>query len=227
MRSASACRFASSAARLAAAACATLSDSARRLSAAAWRFPSSCAFCRSITDCLASCSVCCFSCFLIRSTDARSSFVSGRLDVAGLGAGALTTRAGPGVSAVIVAAAAAGSFVAAGFATGASGFGDSCSARQRKLPAAPLTRMSRRPKVSTVRPTTAATSSGRRTSPVTARERTPSPVICSAVSWRCSWFRLEIATSHPRDAIANAMPRQMPVPPPVMSAARPASNDGT
>ena len=103
--------------------------------------------------------------------------------------------------------------------------GDSSSARATKLPAAPFTTMSRRPNVSAACATAAATSSGRRTSAATASARTPSEAISAAVGSRWSAVRLTMATSQPCAARASAMPRQMPVPPPVTSAERPARSE--
>jgi hypothetical protein len=67
------------------------------------------------------------------------------------------------------------------------------------------------------------TAAGSRTSATFATARTPSARSSAAVGSRCSILRLAIATSHPWRANASAMPRQMPVPPPVISATRLAS----
>src|SRR5262245_32091010 len=83
--------------------------------------------------------------------------------------------------------------------------------------------MSNRPNARSVVETMASTSEGLRTSPVTVSARTPSRWMSVAVCPRCSAFRLARTTSHPNDASDSAMPRQMPVPPPVTRAALPAS----
>ena len=52
------------------------------------------------------------------------------------------------------------------------------------------------------------------------------PLRSRRVGSRCSCLRLVIATLQPADASASAMPRQMPVPPPVTRAARPFRRSG-
>ena len=64
------------------------------------------------------------------------------------------------------------------------------------------------------------TAAGSRTSAAFAIARTPTARSSAAVGSRCSILRLVIATSQPCAANASAMPRQMPVPPPVISATR-------
>ena len=54
-----------------------------------------------------------------------------------------------------------------------------------------------------------------------ASARTPAAAISSAAGSRCSRRRLTMATSQPYLARARAIPRQIPVPPPVTSATRP------
>ena len=105
-------------------------------------------------------------------------------------------------------------------------FGERFSAKQKKFPAAPLTTMSRRPNACAVCATTASMAAGSRTSPARASACAPARCISAAVGSRCSCLRLEIATLQPADANASAMPRQMPVPPPVTRAALPFRRSG-
>ena len=100
-------------------------------------------------------------------------------------------------------------------------FADRSSAAHTKLPAAPFTRMSKRPNRATVCSTTDSTAAGSRTSDGNARARTPSDSIARAAGSRCSARRLVIATCAPCAASASAIPWQIPVPPPVTSATCP------
>ena len=97
---------------------------------------------------------------------------------------------------------------------------------QKKLPAALLTTMSSRPSSRIVRSTAASTASGWRTSAASGRQRRPvAAAICSAAAARFSGLRLTIATSAPCRARASAIPRPIPVPPPVIRATLPENKD--
>mmetsp|Transcript_7396 Transcript_7396/g.19720 ORF Transcript_7396/g.19720 Transcript_7396/m.19720 type:complete len:246 (-) Transcript_7396:31-768(-) len=108
-------------------------------------------------------------------------------------------------------------------------FADSFSAGQRKLPAAPLTRTSMRPKRSSAARTAAATASWDRTSICTAKHRAEDPHAPAAALSRslapCTTAsrRLPITTSQPCRMRTSEMRKQIPVPPPLTIATRPRS----
>src|SRR5947208_724777 len=99
-------------------------------------------------------------------------------------------------------------------------FGERSSAWTRKLPAALFTSVVTGPSASSAASKAAATASGSRTSHGAAN---PSPSSSATVSSSGSRRRPTTATFAPREPSSSAMARPRPVPPPVISATRPAS----
>ena len=82
------------------------------------------------------------------------------------------------------------------------------------------------PNSASVAATMASTDSVSRMSATIVMQRPPASVISAAVRARLSGFRAAIATDAPRRAMASAVIRPMPRPPPVISATRPPSSSG-
>ncbi len=97
-------------------------------------------------------------------------------------------------------------------------FGEIDSAGAMKLPAALLTRRSRRPKSRRTRSTSCSTCAASSTSVGTSRPRAPAERSRSAPARRWSAERLAMARSEPSRARRSPMASPIPVPPPVTSA---------